>query len=720
MRHLLMLAAALLVAASGSPGASAQSLVHVRVLDAESGAPLPGATVVVDRGPVGGVTDADGSVTVGPVADGPHTVAVSFVGYAEARLALTLPLADTLRVRLAPEAEESEEAVVSATRTTRTIDDTPTRVETIGGEEIEEKVNMDPSGISMVLNESPGIVVQQTSAVSASASFRIQGLDGRYTQLLRDGFPLYGGLSGGLSLLQIPPLDLARVEVIKGPASTLYGGGAIAGLVNLVSKQPGSAPERLLLVNGTTAGGLDVAGYAAARTDRLGYTVLASANGQRAFDAEGDAFTNLPATRRLTVSPTVYRYGAGTLTAGLSGTVEAREGGSVAAVRGDAPGYTERNASGRLTAFAGYSRLAGGDTRFVLRSSGSAFRRSVVTPGFRFAGRQTQTYTEASVDLRRGAHEVVAGLDGRTDRFDQSDGEADPLDYDHRSLGAFAQDTYDLAPALAVETGLRLEALHRTSRSVRLFVLPRASLLLRPGGGFTARVGAGLGYKAPTPFLEEAERRAYRGVRSVSPAVSDERSVGGTLDVNYRGALGPVGLSINQAVYLTRLDRPLVPVEIGDALAFRTAQGHVQTAGAETTARLSLGPVGLFLGYVYLDARRTERGQTDALPLTARHRTYTVLVWEQEGRGRVGVEAYYTGPQRLTGGERTPGYLLAGLMAERRFGPVRAFVNVENILDARQSRTAPVVTGPPEAPAFTEIWGPTDGVIANAGVKVEL
>ena len=59
-------------------------------------------------------------------------------------------------------------------------------------------------------------------------------------------------------------------------------------------------------------------------------------------------------------------------------------------------------------------------------------------------------------------------------------------------------------------------------------------------------------------------------------------------------------------------------------------------------------------------------------------------------------------------------------MAERRFGPVRAFVNVENILDARQSRTAPGVTGPPEAPAFAEIWRPTDGVIANAGVKVEL
>ena len=68
--------------------------------------------------------------------------------------------------------------------------------------------------------------------------FGIQGLDGRYTQILKDGFPIYSGASSGLGLLQIPPLDLKQVEVIKGSASTLYGGGAIAGLVNLISKTP--------------------------------------------------------------------------------------------------------------------------------------------------------------------------------------------------------------------------------------------------------------------------------------------------------------------------------------------------------------------------------------------------------------------------------------------------------------------------------------------------
>src|SRR5690606_4495957 len=156
------------------------------------------------------------------------------------------PLTDpeaTVEVALEEDHEALEDVVVGATRTSQTIAEVPTRVEVIAGEAIDEMVSMDPSTISMLLNESPGIVVQQTSAVSGNAAIRIQGLDGRYTQLLRDGFPLYGGFSGGLSILQVPPLDLRQVEVIKGPASTLYGGDAIAGLVNLVSKSPGEAPE---------------------------------------------------------------------------------------------------------------------------------------------------------------------------------------------------------------------------------------------------------------------------------------------------------------------------------------------------------------------------------------------------------------------------------------------------------------------------------------------
>ena len=100
-----------------------------------------------------------------------------------------------------------EEVVVTSTRSRRSFEEQPTRVEVLGRGEINEKANMKPGDIRMLLNETTGIQVQQTSPTSFNSSIRIQGLDGKYTQLLRDGMPLYGGFSGGLSLLQIAPLD---------------------------------------------------------------------------------------------------------------------------------------------------------------------------------------------------------------------------------------------------------------------------------------------------------------------------------------------------------------------------------------------------------------------------------------------------------------------------------------------------------------------------------
>ena len=109
-----------------------------------------------------------------------------------------------------------EEIVIISTRNLRSFEQQPTRIEVLGGEEINEKANMKPGDIRMLLNEMTGVHVQQTSATSFNSNIRIHGLSGKYTQLLRDGMPLYGGFSSGLGLLQIAPLDLHQVEIIKG------------------------------------------------------------------------------------------------------------------------------------------------------------------------------------------------------------------------------------------------------------------------------------------------------------------------------------------------------------------------------------------------------------------------------------------------------------------------------------------------------------------------
>ena len=133
---------------------------------------------------------------------------------------------------------------------------------------------MRPANVSMLLHESTGLQVQQTSATSGNASIRVQGLDGKYTQLLKDGYPNYGNFASGLSILEIPPLDLKQVEVIKGPASTLYGGGAIAGVVNFISKMPKEKLEVRFYVQQSHIGQTNIGRYASQKKGKFGYSVF--------------------------------------------------------------------------------------------------------------------------------------------------------------------------------------------------------------------------------------------------------------------------------------------------------------------------------------------------------------------------------------------------------------------------------------------------------------
>src|SRR3990172_3310894 len=144
-----------------------------------------------------------------------------------------------------------ETVVVTATRSDRRLQDEPLRVEVIDREEIEEKALMTPGSVAMLLGETTGLRVQTIAPSLGAANVRIQGLRGRYSQLLADGLPLYGAGGDSLSLLQVPPLDLGQVEVIKGVASALYGASALGGVINLVSRRPRDA-ERELLLNRTS------------------------------------------------------------------------------------------------------------------------------------------------------------------------------------------------------------------------------------------------------------------------------------------------------------------------------------------------------------------------------------------------------------------------------------------------------------------------------------
>ena len=234
-----------LVSPDAAAGQNPEGTLRVRVI--AEGEPVDAAAV--RSGGVGSLTNVAGEAVL-RLAPGRHEVRVGKLGYADAVVEVEVaPAGETIvEVALTAQAQQIEGIVVTSTRTERRIEDEPVRVEVLSREEVEEKLLMTPGDIAMMLNETSGLRVQNTSPSLGGANVRIQGLSGRYTQILSDGLPLYGGQSGSLSMLQIPPMDLGQVEVIKGAASALYGSSALGGVINLISRRP-VEDEREILLN---------------------------------------------------------------------------------------------------------------------------------------------------------------------------------------------------------------------------------------------------------------------------------------------------------------------------------------------------------------------------------------------------------------------------------------------------------------------------------------
>jgi iron complex outermembrane receptor protein len=369
----------------------AQSIFKAVVKDGEHKEVLIGVTSEVVGTEIAATSDQSGKITLIDIPDGSQTIKFSYVGFNERIDTFQFPLEDTsfIEILLEEASEKLEEVVISSTRSTRTIQNTPTRIEVIGSEELDEKGNMKAGDIRMLLSESTGIHVQTTSPISANASIRIQGLDGRYTQILKDGFPLYSGASSGLGLLQIPPLDLKQVEVIKGSTSTLYGGGAIAGLVNLISKTPTEERDMRFHLNGTSGRGLDINGFYGQKFKKIGTTIFASHNRNGAYDPAKIGLSAIPKFERYVLNPKLFVYfnDKTKMNFGINTTIENRLGGDMLYIKGNGDNihqYFEENKTQRYSTQFVFDHTVNENSSVKLKNSVSYFNRNTAIPKYEF------------------------------------------------------------------------------------------------------------------------------------------------------------------------------------------------------------------------------------------------------------------------------------------------------------------------------------------------
>jgi iron complex outermembrane receptor protein len=544
---------------------------------------------------------------------------------------------------------------------------------------------------------------------------RIQGLRGRYTQILSDGLPLYGQ-AGALGPLQIPPMDLGQVEVIKGAASALYGSSALGGVVNLISRRP--EPEREILLNQTTLGGTDaVLWWAGAPSERWGYTLLASGHRQGQADVDDDGWADLPGFRRALVRPRLFRTGANGestfLTAGFM--AEDREGGTVDG--GTTPAgssFAEELETRRVDVGLVNRLLFGSGVLVTFRGSAMHQRHRHRFGDALERDRHATLFAELTLAPPVSAADVVFGAALEHDRYDGRD--VDGFDFAHTTPSVFAQVERDVTRWLTLSASRRLDR----HSAYGTFTSSQAAALLRPGA-WTIRASIGGGYLPPSPFTEETEAV---GLARLNPYgdLEAERAVSAMLDVGRTA--GP--WELNGTLFTSQIRDPLVVTEDGlGALSLSNASGRVRTWGTEILARVEQGPIHLTATHVYTRSTEDDPDAPGrrAVPLTPRHTVGVVGAWEDEDWGRAGVEIYYTGRQELEDNpyrSRSSPYWILGFLIERRFGRVRAFLNAENLLDTRQTGYDRLVrpTQTPDGRWITDVWAPLEGRAFNGGLRI--
>ncbi len=707
-----------------------QQSLKIKILRGEGKTPVA-ASVLIKEMNKGIAADTSGITVISFPANGNYTLIISAVGYKENAVKIAIPyLADTLAVELETGEEDLEEIIIQSTRTSRTIKNVPTRVETIELEEIDEKNNMRPANVAMLLHESTGIQVQQTSATSANASIRIQGLDGRYTQLLKDGFANFGNFSSGLSVLEIPPLDLSQVEIIKGPASPLFGGGAIAGVVNFISKKPKLKPEYNFIINHSNIGQTNIGGYASQRGKKAGYSLLALYSRQKTYDVDKDDFTEVPKANEFTIHPKLFFYPneQATITVGNSFTKAERNGGDIYVVNGKSDAlhqYFEDNKTTRNISTFELDKRVGDKKRLVAKQSFSVFNRTIKIPSYTFGGISYNAFTDIAYIVNARNHALVLGGNFVYDKFREKNNSSVNRDNSSATGGLYGQHTWDASGKIKLESGLRLD-MARYSNSVysntEFFFLPRVSLLIKYNTELSSRIGAGIGYKTPTLFTERTETIQYRNVAQLNN-VKSEKSYGGTADINYSTRLAEeLSFSLNHMFFYTMINKPLVlETDLSGNNNFVNVLKPVHSAGFETNVKLIFKDhFKLFLGYTFTDAKAKYLTTNQFLPLVPKGKLNSALIYEKEGVIKLGLEGYFTGRQYLSDGIRTPSFKELGFMAEKIFKQFSLYINFENFTDTRQSRYKSVVNGSHLDPTFDEIWTHTEGFVLNGGIKLKL
>lgn len=562
--------------------------------------PLPAANVSILHGNTGSSTKPDGTYML-ELPAGTYQVSASFIGMQHQIKEVTINGNTELNFYLQEEKASLDEVVVSGTLKPVLRSESPVSVEVYTKSFFTK--NPTPNLYEAVQNIN-GVRPQLNCNVCNTGDIHINGLEGPYTMVLIDGMPIVSGLSTVYGLMGIPNSMIERVEVVKGPASSLYGSEAVGGLINVITKNPQYAPRFSADIFTTTwlETNADLAFKASVGEHSSVLTGLNLFNYSNPIDNNGDNFTDVTLQKRASLFQK-WSLGKNGRIFDLAGRLfyENRWGGEMQwepKHRGTDEVYGESIITRRWE-LTGQYQLPVKEKMMLWFSYNDHFQDSYYGD-MAYMGDQKIAFTQLTWDKSLNRHDLLAGAALRYNYYDDNTS-ATTVASQFLMPGLFVQDDISLNDEQNLLLGLRYDY-HTDHGSI---LTPRLAYKWSFGDYNTLRLNAGTGFRVVNLFTEE--HAALTGARQVliTEDLNPEQSY--NLNLNYvkKWYLNSgIYLAADFSAWYTHFTNQIIPDYDTDPnlIIYDNLNGYSVSRGISANLDISL-PFGLSgrMGASYMD-----------------------------------------------------------------------------------------------------------------------
>ncbi len=627
-----LLAAALLMIAVPL---AAQYDAHLtgHVLDEQTGEHLSFVNVQVKGTNIGTVTDESGHYWLKDLPVGRQTIVFSFVGYETLELPINIVENKTVELKavIREQSQMLDNVVVTANRYATKRQEAATIVNVLSPQLFETTA---AACVADALNFQPGLRVENTCTNCGKTDLRINGLQGQYSQILMDSRPVFSSLASVYGLEQVPAAMIDRIEVIRGGGSALFGANAIAGVVNIITKEPvrnfvNIANTSNITEKGTYDINTDLNASVMSNNRKIGAYIFASHRARSAYDRNDDGFSDVPMLRSTTAGARVFfkTSAYSKITAEYHHTTDFRRGGNnfdLEPHEADIAEQLRHNIDAGSLAFdwfsednkhfvSAYSALQhiGRESYFGAGKDPNAYGRSKdLSSNTGLQYRFSYPCGRVNGDLTVGAEYTYNGLQDKMMGYGRN------MNQQVHVVGGYAQNEWHNEKWSAL-VGVRVEK-HNLLRNV--VATPRVTLRYTPLNGLVLRAGYSSGYRAPQTYDEDLHVAAVGGgvsMITLDPNLRPEYSHSATASIDYYHCWGAWELNATAEGFYTYLQDVFFLRKdsiSGDIIHFtRTNVPGAWVSGLNLEAKLGFRQnkfaFSLSAGYTFQRSRYTEEQQ---------------------------------------------------------------------------------------------------------------